>query len=69
MAAQWVDPQKVTGNAVLDHDFFGGGRRLRQGTADGRRARGPARLILVFDPLKTATQPPPIRGSEHHYLD
>jgi hypothetical protein len=30
MAAQSVGPQKVTGNAVLDHDFSGG-RRSRQG--------------------------------------
>ena len=48
-------PQEVTGNTILDHDFSGGGQRLRQGTADGRRTRGPARLILVFDPLKTVT--------------
>jgi hypothetical protein len=28
-----------------------------------------ARLILVFRPLKTATKPTLIRGSEHYYLD
>ena len=47
MAAQWVDPQRVIGNDVLYHDFSGG-RRSRRGTADGRRARGLAHLILVF---------------------
>jgi len=56
------------GNAVWDYDFSSS-RRSRQGTADGQRICGPARLILVFRPLKTATQPPPIQGSEHHYLD
>jgi hypothetical protein len=59
-------PQKVTGNAVLDHDLSGR-RRLRQGTADGR---GPARFS---NPLKQRyNRPPPasapVRGSEQHYL-
>jgi hypothetical protein len=43
----------AAGNAVLDYDFSGG-RRSRQGTADGQHARGPARLILVFQPPKNS---------------
>jgi len=50
-----VGPQKVIGNAVLDYDLFGS-LRLKQGTADG--ARGPARLILVFRPLKNSDPTP-----------
>jgi hypothetical protein len=61
MAAQWVDPQKVTGNAVLDYDFSGG-QRSRQGTADGRRVHGPACLILVFRPPKNSDLTPPDSG-------
>ena len=58
----------MTGNAILDRDFSSD-RRSRQGTINKRRARGPARLILVFRPPKNSDLTPLIRGLKHYYLN
>jgi hypothetical protein len=48
----------------LEPDYTGN-QRSRQGTADGRRARDNARLILVFRSFKNSTQPPPRFGGQN----